>query len=123
MAQITYGSGKKVETPIFGSDPTLERREIERRHRNIALTKYYDEKYREHLQREKEKEASYERAKTATERKIGRKIKKAKGGVVKKAKGGAVKIEDVALRGMFKSSRKKNIDGIARRGKTRAKHR
>ena len=38
-------------------------------------------------------------------------------------KGGAVKIEDVALRGMFKSSRKKNIDGIARRGKTRAKHR
>ena len=42
---------------------------------------------------------------------------------LERAKGGAVKIEDVALRGMFKSSRKKNIDGIARRGKTRAKHR
>ena len=37
-------------------------------------------------------------------------------------KGGAVKIEDVALRGMFKSSRKKNIDGKAIQGKTKTKY-
>jgi hypothetical protein len=37
-------------------------------------------------------------------------------------KGGAVKIEDVALRGMFKSSRKKNIDGRAIQGKTKTKY-
>ena len=37
-------------------------------------------------------------------------------------KGGAVKIEDVALRGMFKSSRKKNIDGRAIQGRTNPKY-